>query len=76
MLYSQTSMPQIPLAAAEKILKSIEGLRVSQDAKEALIEAFYDRLRKTSHRAAEVAQHAGRKTILDEDAAFSLRLIK
>lgn len=69
-------MPQIPLAAAEKMLKSFDGLRVSQDAKEALLEAIYERLRKVAKQTAEMASHAGRKTILDEDVEFSLRLIK
>ena len=61
----------LPLAAMERILrKGAEDIRVSDPAKEEIRKILEEDGIKIAKAAAEVAVHAGRKTIKAEDVLF------
>ena len=57
----------IPLAPLERILKKAGARRVSKSALVEFAEIIVDYAHDLSARAAELAEHAGRKTIIGED---------
>ncbi|MBW2982732.1 NFYB/HAP3 family transcription factor subunit [Candidatus Woesearchaeota archaeon] len=57
----------LPLAAMERLLRDFTGLRISEGAKAALKMEMERVAEDIAEKAARVAQHAGRKTIKDED---------
>ncbi len=61
----------LPLAAMERILKKgAENIRVSEPAKEEIRRVLEEEGIRIAKAAAEVAVHAGRKTIKAEDVKF------
>ncbi len=57
----------IPNAPAARILMNAGAKRVSAEAVEAFVSVLTDRGEELAKRAADVARHAGRKTIHDAD---------
>ncbi len=57
----------LPAAAMEKLLKKAGAERVSDDAKDRLVEALEEYALKIGEKAWRLAQHAGRKTIKSSD---------
>jgi len=63
----------LPLAAMEKILKNNGAARVSADAKDALRIALEDEAKKVAEKANQIAKHAGRTTVKEEDIRLALK---
>ncbi|KXA92314.1 histone [candidate division MSBL1 archaeon SCGC-AAA259E19] len=66
-------MSELPLAAVERIIRNAGGQRVSETAAEELIEILEERGEEIASEAAELAEHAGRKTVRDEDIRMATR---
>jgi len=63
----------LPLAAMEKVLKSVGAERVSDKAKAALKDAVEEVAEKIALQAVKYAQHAGRKTIKENDIKLAAK---
>jgi DNA-binding protein len=63
----------IPLAAMERIIMSAGAERVSEDAKDELKDICTKLAQEYGQRAIRYAEHAGRKTIKDEDIKLAIR---
>ncbi len=66
-------MAELPLAPLDRIMRKAGALRVSEAAKTALRDAIEDYAEKLSRRAAEIAKHAGRKTVLEDDIKLAAK---
>ena len=65
-------MGRLPKAPFEKILReSGKDVRASDSAAQALAEIAEDLVKELAQDAAELARHAGRKTILEEDVRLA-----
>lgn len=65
-------MAKIPLATFEKVLKeSRKGIRVSEGAAKEFVFLIGEISKDLAHDCAELAIHAGRKTILDSDVKLA-----
>lgn len=65
-------MAKIPLAPFEKLLKeSKKDIRVSDSATRKFVEQISELAREIAADAAEFAEHAGRRTILDSDVKLA-----
>ena len=60
-------MADLPIAAVARIAKKNGAERVGSDASEALVKLTEDYLGKLVKEAVKLAEHAGRKTIKEED---------
>ena len=63
----------LPLAAMEKVLKSVGAERVSDKAKAALKNAVEEVAEKIAVQAVKYAQHAGRKTVKASDVKLAAK---
>jgi histone H3/H4 len=63
----------IPLAAMEKILKSVGADRVSDKAKVAMKNAIEERAEEIAKNAIKFALHAGRKTVKAGDIRLAAK---
>ena len=63
----------IPLAAMERILLSAGADRVSEDAKQELCDVCEELATRFGERAIKFAEHAGRKTVKEEDVKLAVR---
>lgn len=66
----------LPLAAMERLLRDFTGLRISEPAKLALKQEMERFAESIAEKAARFAQHAGRKTIKEEDIRLVMKEIK
>ena len=65
-------MAKLPLAPFEKTLKeSRKGIRVSDSASKEFVFLISEMARELAQDCAELAEHAGRKTILDLDVKLA-----
>jgi histone H3/H4 len=62
--------PSLPFA---RILKAAGARRVSDSAAEELAKVLEEKISKLAEEAVALANHAGRKTILDEDVRMARR---
>lgn len=60
-------MGEIPLAAADRIIRKATGLRVGSDAAAMLAEILEKKGEELSREAGKFAKHAGRKTVKASD---------
>lgn len=65
-------MSKIPLATLKRIMKESGAARVSDDAVEALADALEEYAEETSRQAIKLANHAGRKTVTEDDVKLAL----
>lgn len=63
----------IPLAAMERIITKAGADRVAEDAKAELKSICEELVAEYGNRAARFAEHAGRKTVKDEDVQLAIR---
>lgn len=63
----------IPLAAMERIIEQAGAERISEDAKEELKKICSELARRYGERSIRFAEHAGRKTVKDEDIKLAVR---
>lgn len=63
----------LPLAAMEKILRSVGADRVSDKAKVALKNIVEDRAEEIARDAVKLAMHAGRKTVKAGDVRLAAK---
>ena len=69
-----TTQKLLPLAAMEKVLKSVGAERVSDKAKAALKQAVEEVAEKIASQAVKYAQHAGRKTVKAADVKLAAKV--
>ncbi|MCG2868408.1 MAG: NFYB/HAP3 family transcription factor subunit [Candidatus Nanopusillus acidilobi] len=66
----------IPVAPLYRILRKAGASRVGQDAKLAMVEAVLQVAEAISSRAVELAKHAGRKTVHEDDIRLAIRELR
>ncbi|MDD1728450.1 MAG: histone family protein [Methanospirillum sp.] len=64
-------MADLPIAAVTRIAKQNGAERVGSDAAEALVKMAEDYIAQLAREANKLAQHAGRKTIKQEDVEMA-----
>ncbi|MCD6403139.1 MAG: NFYB/HAP3 family transcription factor subunit [Candidatus Aenigmarchaeota archaeon] len=70
------SKKDLPIATVERILKKAGAKRVSKKGAEAFAEVLAEYVYKLSKEAAMLAEHAGRKTMLDVDVRLAKRRLE
>jgi histone H3/H4 len=60
-------MGELPIAACDRIIRKATGLRVGNDAAEALAEYLEEVGKEIAREAGVLAEHAGRKTVKASD---------
>jgi len=63
----------IPIAPLYRILRKAGATRVSEEAKKAFVETIVEVAEKVAERAVDLAKHAGRKTIQEDDVKLAWR---
>ncbi|AMD29624.1 MAG: NFYB/HAP3 family transcription factor subunit [Candidatus Nanopusillus acidilobi] len=66
----------IPVAPLYRILRKAGASRVGQDAKLAMVESVLQVAEAISARAIELAKHAGRKTVHEDDIRLAIRELR
>ncbi len=66
----------LPLAAMERVLKSLGAERVSDKAKEMLKKEVEKIVEKIAESAVRLSRHAGRKTVKEEDIVLAYKNFK
>ena len=64
-------MGEFPALPFERLLKKAGAKRVSAGAAEELAKIMEDKIAKIAEEAVLLAEHAGRKTIIDEDVRLA-----
>ncbi|AKB85919.1 histone family protein [Methanococcoides methylutens] len=68
-------MPILPLASVERLIRSANAERVSESAASALLDILEDYGVKIAKEAIIYANHAGRKTVKDEDIKLAFDML-
>lgn len=66
-------MAELPIAAADRLLRKAGAPRVSEDAAKALIEILEETAHKIASKAAELAKHSKRKTVTAADIKLAAK---
>jgi histone H3/H4 len=69
-------LAKLPLAAVERILREAGAKRVSKEATLAFSEWMERLTKQIAKEAGEIAEHSGRKTILEEDIHLARKRMK
>lgn len=64
---------EIPLATADRLIRKAGAKRVSEDAAKALAEVLEEYAISVASEAVKLAEHAGRRTVRDEDVRLASR---
>jgi len=67
---------EFPLLPFERLIKKAGAKRVSHEAAEELAKVMEEKMMEIAEEAAELAKHAGRKTVLAEDIRLAFRKFK
>ena len=66
-------MPELPIAAADRLLRKAGAARVSEDAAKALIDLLEEHASKIAVKSAELAKHSKRKTVTAADIKLAAK---
>ncbi len=66
---------ELPVAPLYRILRKAGAKRVSEEAKLAFVETIIEIAERIAERAVELAKHAGRKTVQEEDVKLAKKEI-
>ncbi|KXA89487.1 histone [candidate division MSBL1 archaeon SCGC-AAA259M10] len=66
-------MAELPIAAVDRIIRKAGGQRVSESAAEELADVLEEKGLELAREAVELTEHAGRKTVRDEDIRLAMR---
>lgn len=66
-------MAELPIAAVDRIIRNAGAQRVSESAAEELAEIIEEKGLEIASEAANLAEHADRKTVRDEDIRLASR---
>ena len=66
-------MAELPIAPFKRIVKNVGGSRVSSEAAKELRDAVEEISLDITSRAVRLAEHAGRKTVTEEDIKLAAR---
>ena len=66
-------MGEFPALPFERLLKKAGAKRVSAGAAEEMAKVMEEKIARIAEEAAMLAEHAGRKTIIDEDVRLARR---
>ena len=75
-MVTQQSKKLLPLAAMERVLKSVGAERVSDKAKEVLKKEVEKIVEGIAESAVRLSKHAGRKTVKEEDITLAYKSYK
>ncbi len=67
------SKSDLPVAPVERLIRKAGAERVSPDAAEALSDVLEEYALKLGQKAAQLARHAGRKTVTAQDIKLAAR---
>lgn len=68
-------MAEIPIAAADRIIRNVTGLRVGVDAAAALVDVLEKKGAQLSIEAGKLSKHARRKTVKADDIRLAAERI-
>ncbi len=66
-------MAELPIAAVDRLIRKAGGQRVSESAAEELAEIIEEKGLEIASEAAELSEHAGRKTVRDTDIRLAAK---
>jgi len=66
-------MPELALAAMDRLIRKVGAHRVSDSAKESMREILEEYAEEIGRKAVKLAKHGGRKTIKAEDIKLALK---
>jgi len=69
-------MSELPLAPIDRLIRKAGAYRVSEEATAALRKILEEIAIEISREAIELAHHAGRKTIIDDDIELATKRIQ
>ncbi|KXA99299.1 histone [candidate division MSBL1 archaeon SCGC-AAA259M10] len=69
-------MVELPIASVDRIIRRVGGQRVSESAARELAEVLEEKGMEIANEATTLAEHAGRKTVRDEDIRLAMRKTK
>lgn len=65
---------EFPLSAMDRIIRSVDAVRVSDDAKLALLDCLVEEGRQIARKSSQLARHADRNTIMKSDVLIAKQL--
>ncbi len=66
-------MAELPIAAVDRLIRKAGAQRVSESAAEELAEIIEEKGLEIASEAAELSEHAGRKTVRDTDVRLAAK---